>query len=157
MRLLSELPPDRETEGRFTVFDDAGLVLLGPVRCRGEADDGEERRHGTRDDDAVGSFGDHPYGESRVTAIEQGKQPARSYGPFFFRLYPLAGEAKAAWGAGRRGIGIHGGDLGADGILRPTFGCLRCDNETMETLAKLLAPELAAGRPVLYDCEPLTL
>lgn len=155
MRLFAELPLDREAEGRFSVLDDEGRGVLGPVRCRGEADDAEERRHGTADDHPLGLFGDHPFGESRVTSIEQGKQPARAYGPFFFRLLPLAGEAKAAWDAGRRGLGLHGGDLGAGSTLRPTYGCLRLDNETCEALAKLLAPEFAAGRPVLYSCLPL--
>lgn len=155
MKLLAELPPDREAEGRFWAFDDAGLVLLGPVRCRGEADDAEEWRHGTADDNPLGVFGDHPFGEYRVTAIEQAKQPARSYGPFFFRLFPIAGEAKDAWESGRRGLGIHGGELGPGAMLRPTFGCLRVDNETCETIAKLLAPEFSAGRPVLYECRPL--
>lgn len=155
MRLLAELPPDRETEGRFSVFDDAGAMVLTSVRCFGEADDAEERRRGTADDDPIGLYGDHPFGEYRVTAIEQGKQPARSYGAFFFRLFPLSGEAKTAWEAGRRGVGIHGGDLRSGGSLRPTFGCLRIDNETCETLAKLLAPEFAAGRPILYECRPL--
>lgn len=155
MKILAELPPDREAEGRLTVVDDEGRLILGPRRCRGEADDAEEARHGTPDDDAVGLFGDHPFGESRVTAIEQNKQPARSYGPFFFRLFPLTGEAKAGWEVGRRGLGLHSGELGPNGTLRPTFGCLRCDDETSESLAKLVAPELAAGRPVLYECRPL--
>lgn len=155
MNLLAELPMDREAEGQFSVLDDEGHCVLGPVRCRGEADDAEEARHGTPDDDSIGVFGDHPFGKSRLTAIEQNKQPVRSYGRFFFRLFPLTGEAKAGWKAGRRGLGLHGGDLGLDGTLRPTFGCLRLDNETCEALAKLLAPEFAAGRPVLYECRAL--
>lgn len=155
MKLLAELPVDRETEGRFSVLDEDGHCILGPVRCRGEADDAEEARHGTPDDDAIGVFGDHPFDGSRVTAIEQNKQPARSYGPFFFRLFPLTGQAKAGWDAGRRGLGIHGGELGPGGMLRPTYGCLRLDDETCESLAKLVAPELAAGRSVLYECRAL--
>jgi len=155
MRLRAQLPPDREAEGRFWVLDDAGGVLFGPVRCRGEADDAKERAEGTRDDDGTGSFGDHPFGEYRVTAIEQSKQPARSYGPFFLRLFPIGGEAKAAWEAGRRGLGIHGGDLRPGGNLRPTYGCLRLDNETLEVAAKAVAAEFAAGRVVNYDCIPL--
>ena len=156
MTLLALLPLDRERDGRLSVLDDAGRSIVGPVRCRGEADDAEEARHGTKDDDPLGAFGDHPFGSYRLTAIEQNKPPAHSYGPFFFRLVPVAGQALEAWHAGRRGLGIHGGDLGPDSRLRPTFGCLRCDDGTMETLAKLVAPELTAGRPVLYECRALT-
>ena len=155
MRLLAELPLDREAEGRFTVFSDEGAILYGPVRCRGEADDTEERRHGTSDDDAIHQHGDHPFGGYRVIAVEQNKTPARSYGPFFLRLVPLNGEALTAWHAGRRGLGIHGGDLGDGTVLRPTYGCLRADNETMEAVAKLVKADFAAGRAVLYDCRPL--
>lgn len=155
MKLLAELPINREAEGRFTAFADDGTVVLGPVRCRGEADDAEEARHGTPDDDSIGVFGDHPFGESRLTAIEQNKQPMRSYGPFFFRLFPLSGEAKVGWEQGRRGLGLHSGELGPGGWLRCTYGCLRFDDETGERLAKLVAPELAAGRPVLYECRAL--
>lgn len=155
MNILAELPPDREAEGRFTVFDDEGAVLLGPVRCRGEADDTEERRHGTADDDPIGSHGDHPFGEYRLVAVEWNKQPARSYGPVFLRLFPLSGEAKAAWDAGRRGFGAHGGDLGPNGMLRPTYGCLRLDNEHATATATLAEPELTIGRPVPYECRPL--
>lgn len=156
MKLRARLPLDRETQGSLVVLDDDDRVIVGPVRCRGEADDGEEARHGTADDDPIHVFGDHPYGEYRITAIEQAKQPARSYGPFFFRLFPVSGEALRAWEAGRRGLGIHGGDLGPDSTLRATYGCLRADNETCEMLAKLLTPEFAAGRPVYYECLPVT-
>lgn len=155
MKLLAELPLDREAEGRFSIFDDAGGCLFGPVRCLGEADDAEERRHGTQDDDPVHAFGDAPYGTFRLTAIEPDKAPPRSYGPFFFRLMPLTGQALEAWEAGRRGLGIHGGDLGQGSTLRPTFGCLRIDNATCEVLAAFLTPEVTAGRPVLFECRPL--
>ena len=155
MILRAELPLDREAEGRFSVFDAAGACVFGPLRCLGEADDAEEQRHGTPDDDPVHVYGDHPFGDYRVTAIEPGKRPARSYGPFFFRLMPVAGQALEAWDAGRRGLGIHGGDLGEGATLRSTFGCLRIDNDTCEALAAFLAPDFAAGRPVLYQCRPL--
>ena len=155
MRLLAELPLDREAEGRFTVFSDEGAVLYGPRRCCGEADDTEEQRHGTADDDPVHLFGDHPYGQSRITAVEPNKQPWRSYGPFFVRLLPISGEALRGWEEGRRGLGLHGGDLGPDSTLRPTYGCLRCDNETMEAVVKLLMVEFGAARPVVYECRLL--
>lgn len=155
MRLLAELPPTREAEGRLTVWDDAGQCLLGPARCRGEADDAEERRHGTADDDPVHAYGDHPYGTYLVVSMVRDPEPPRSYGPYFFSLLPKEGEALAAWEAGRRGLGIHGGDPGPGSSLRATYGCLRVENATCDELATLLAPDFAARRPVFYDCRPL--
>ena len=156
MRLLAELPPDRETEGRFYIFDDAGSVILGPRRCRGEADNAGAAAHSNALEDPTKSFGDHPFGVSRVNALVQDPRPVESYGPFFVTLIPLEGEALEGWREGRRGIGIHGGKLGPDGLLRATYGCLRLDNETLEQAVRLIKPELDAERRVFYTCRPLT-
>lgn len=155
MKLLVELPPDREAEGRFTIFDDDGAAMLGPVRCRGEADDGEERRHGTKDDDPVHAYGDFPFGMFRIKGIVQDPQPAASYGPFFWGLVPVSGQALEAWVNGRRGIGLHSGALGPGGTLRATHGCCRVDDETNERAAKLVKPVLDAHVEVYLEARPL--
>lgn len=155
MKLLARLPLDREAEGEFQVLADTG-VLLGPVRCRGEADNAGALTHGNVQEDPTKSHGDHPYGVYRCRTLVRDPHPARSYGPFFLSLAPVGGEALVAWQNGRRGLGIHGGDLGAGSTLRATYGCLRLDNETMETLARLVAPRLDAGEDLVYECRPWT-
>jgi len=153
IRIQSRLPRDRQHAGTLEVYRDEALVL-GPVRARGEADNTGAASHRNAVEDPTKSFGDHPGGRYRVVRmVPSTTDRQRTYGPVFFALDPVDGEALAAKRNGRTGIGIHGGRLHDDGRLRETYGCLRIDNDVAEQLAKLVEPELAAGHDVFYACE----
>jgi len=152
MKLWSKLPPDRFAEGQFWVTDDDGAILFGPVRCRGEADNSGAIAHGNPLEDPLKAFGDHPAGVCKLTEILWHPVPVHSYGPAFFRLDPISGEALDAKQQGRSGIGIHGGDLGSDGSLRPTFGCLRLTNADCQAVADMVEPVRITGRLITYTC-----
>ncbi len=159
MKIYSRLPKDREQPGivwwvkRSGVADGAREIIVGPYRARGEADNSGAAAHGNVQEDPARAYGDHPSGYYRVNRVADDPQPPRSYGPFFLGLDPVDGEALQAKRNGRVGLGIHGGDLGPEQILRPTFGCLRVDNQTIIDLAQDVQAELQAGRQVLYECE----
>jgi len=150
MRLFSRLPPNRFVAGEFWVEDHQGRCIFGPRRARGEADNAGAQRHDNLEEEPTQLYGDHPGGLYRVTAIAH-PDPQR-YGSAFLVLDPLEGDALEAKGYGRTGIGIHGGRLHADGRLRETNGCLRLDNDVVEHVAALVAPEITAGRIVFYEC-----
>lgn len=151
MKLWSTLPPTREHEGQFWVTDDAGAIVFGPVRARGEADNSGAAAHGNVVEDPTKAFGDHPAGRYHVARVSWNPTPAHSYGPCFMLLDPIGGEALEAKQNGRSGIGIHGGDPGAGGILRATFGCLRLENEAAAAAGHLVDMAMAEG-PVEYEC-----
>jgi hypothetical protein len=150
--LLARLPGDRQAEGTLEVFRGTARIL-GPMRCRGEADNAGAMRHGNVQEDPVRAYGDHPAGVYRVVLVARDPEPSDSYGPAFLRLDGLAGEALDALRNGRTGIGIHGGRLDAAGGLRATYGCLRVEDAVAAQLADLVEPELEARRPVVYRCE----
>lgn len=155
MKFRALLPKNREAEGVFHVTDDAGAILAGPFRCRGEADNANAAEHANVTEDPTKVGGDHPYGVYRVVDLVEGPTPEHSYGPFFFRLSPVSGEALEAWKNGRRGVGAHGGDLDAQGRLRATYGCLRMTNDDITTVARFWLEERIAGRDVFYTCQEL--
>lgn len=158
MKLLAQLPRDREAPGTLVVLDVAGAVIAGPFRCRGEADNAAAAKADNVQEAPTRAFGDHPYGSCRVGEIvdipEKDVKGRKAYGPHFIRLSPVSGEALEGWTKGRRGVGLHGGALDAQGRLRVTYGCLRVDDDTLEAIVKLLR-ERAAERDTFYHCEPL--
>jgi hypothetical protein len=149
MKLLALLTPDRFQPGIFLVLDGVGAVVLGPVRCRGEADNAAAAGAGNPTEDPAKPYGDFPHGTYRVTdVIDVPRADQGSYGPFFFRLEPIEGEAAEVQ---RPGIGLHGGRPGQRGTpnwLRATYGCLRVSNGVAVTLARLVSSELVAKRMV---------
>jgi L,D-transpeptidase catalytic domain len=132
------LPKDRRTPGEIVVVDGDGVVLLGPFPCLGKGDNAGAIEHANRTRDPVRPFGDHPTGVYRITSIQRNKPPAHSYGSAFFHIEPTEGQALEAKLAGRVGLAIHGGDPGADGVLRPTNGCLRVRNDVAVTMANVV-------------------
>jgi hypothetical protein len=155
--LRSRLYLDRRIEGRFWVEDaDDGRVLLAEQRCRGEADNATAARHDNVIEDPTRVGGDHPAGTYRVARAvsfhESDRQHWTTYGPWFFALEPVAGEALVAAEYGRSGIGLHGGAPGPGGTLRETFGCLRVFNTTAFEVARLIVP-LSAHEAVRYQCD----
>jgi hypothetical protein len=147
MRLRSVLPANRWLSGRLWLEDDDGVVLLGPYPCRGKADGAIAAWHGNPSRDPVEPFGDHPTGEYVVSDVVRGKLPLRTYGPYFFLLDPVGGQALEAEEAERRGLAIHGDDPNDDGSLRATEGCLRVANKAIADLAILVRVGMT------YRCE----
>jgi L,D-transpeptidase catalytic domain len=143
---------DRWQAGSVTATDDSGTLIFGPASACGKADGQIASAHGNPARDPKRIDGDHPTGGYRVVRVEHNKPPAHSYGPFFFLLDPIEGDALVAKTNGRTGLAIHGGDPAPDGALRATEGCLRVSNETAAALVRLVEPELAAGRSVEYEC-----
>ena len=156
MKIRSVLPHDRMRAGTIDIVNDAGDVIFGPVAARGKADGQIAAAHGNPTRDPKHEDGDHPAGTYRVVHVERDKSPAHSFGPFFLLLDPTSGDALIAKTNDRKGLAIHGGDPVADGSLRATEGCLRVSNATVVSIAGLVQPELAAGRPVIYECADLT-
>lgn len=149
MRFYVRLPTDRTQPGEVELFDDEGSLLLGPFRCRGKADSAEAGKHGNPSRDSEAPFGDHPSGLSKIISVEH-KDPAH-FGPAFFRLQAIAGDALDGQRRGRDGMGMHGGLPMTDGSLRATFGCLRIDNDMARACEPLVTAALAAGRTVFFE------
>lgn len=149
MKVYATLPQDREAEGSLWVIDNSRLIF-GPVRCRGEADNTGAQKANNVQEDPTQSYGDHPYGVSRIAAIIRDPKPVDTYGPAFISLNPVSGEAWQGRINDRKGIGIHGGKLGPNGMLRATYGCLRMTNEDLVKLVELIEPHLAEG--IFYEC-----
>lgn len=155
MRVLATLPADRYEAGELWVEHD-GRVVYGPVPARGEADTTNAIAHHNAQEDPTQAYGDHPYGRYLIQGIVPSTEERQAtYGPFFLRLNPVAGQAWEARQNGRTGIGIHGGRPHADGRLRETYGCLRLYNADLEGLVDVLIPALAAG-DVVYECKEAT-
>ena len=153
MRLHARLPQDRQHPGELTFESDDGAVIIGPFPCRGKADSADAEIHGNPSRNPLFPYGDHPYGTSRIAAIEPGKLPAHTYGPCFLLLDPVSGDALIAKQNHRAGLGAHGGDPGQPGTLnelRATDGCLRTTNEAMT----IIYPQVQVGD--LYVCDELT-
>lgn len=150
MKVYATLPPSREAEGSLWVIDNSRLIF-GPVRCRGEADNSGAQKANNVQEDPATSYGDHPYGVSRVQRVIHDPKPRDSYGPAFISLAPVSGQAWQARLNGRTGIGIHGGKLGANDILRVTYGCLRMADDDLVRLIELIEPQIASGE-VYYEC-----
>lgn len=156
VRLYSRLPKNREENGLFWARDDNGLALIPEVRCRGEADNANAAQANNVIEDPTRVGGDHPAGVYHITkAVSFHASDAvhfASYGPWFFLLDPIGGEALQAKINGRTGLGLHGGALGVGMSLRATFGCLRLDNMTVIHLASLIVP-LPPREALTYHCE----
>ncbi|CAN7366185.1 L,D-transpeptidase [Massilia sp. LjRoot122] len=91
--------------------------------------------------------GNTPTGHYSVTrVVPTGSWNQTSYGPHgALRLEPASGNAKIAGDViGRKGLLVHGGDLGksnywrGSGELRATHGCVRLSNDSMKQLIDLL-------------------
>jgi hypothetical protein len=148
MLIRAKLPLDRWDAGTLTVEDEAGLVVFGPVPCRGKGDNDAAAAHGNPARDPKKPFGDHPYGSYAIELIQKDKLPEHSYGPFFLLLTPTGGDALEGAHNGRTGLALHGGELTAYNVLRATNGCLRLRNEDVAAVAAIVQ----VGD--VYICEP---
>ncbi len=143
--ILIELFPDRSRVGRLIVQDDSGDTLLGPFAALGKADDNAAKANGNPSRDPLHVFGDTPLG-SYQCHVQPPQTPVHSYGPYkTIALVATGGDALTAQKNGRSGLLIHGGDLGPNGSLRPTHGCVRLFNEDMKLLTDLLTTQVQLG------------
>jgi hypothetical protein len=143
LRIVVQLPLDRTKTGNLRLIDDGGGVLAGPFDVLGKSDNATAASHGNPDRDPLSPYGDTPEGEYAVpVAVATGAGTAftsHSYGPHgALVLQPVSGDAMAAAAAGRTGLMIHSGDPGATNPLRPTHGCLRLSNGSMNALMQAL-------------------
>lgn len=139
MTIRIQLRKDRRIEGRLIVLETGAFF-----RCLGKSDQASADAAGNPLRDPLKKMGDLPTGSYIATRIgPAGATDAdiRSYGPGArWALRPISGDALQAWKDGRDGIEIHGGDVGAPmppNALRPTHGCCRIDNTTVNTLAAM--------------------
>jgi len=112
--------------------------------CLAKSDNAAAVAHGNPTRNPLLPFGDLPKGiyTGEVTAAAAGSDTAkRTYGPHArILLLAVSGDCLEAC-TGKRprwGLMIHGGALGAKGVLRPTHGCLRLSDDNMKTLLDLI-------------------
>lgn len=131
--ILIVLPKDRRLPGSLTAS--FGGVHYGPFRCLGKADNAKAKSSGNPNRDSTMVNGDTPTGKY-VGEVNGVSYPGKTYGPHpVIRLEPVSGDALTAKSNGRKGLLIHGGTL-RDGVLRPTHGCIRVDDDTQEKLVE---------------------
>jgi hypothetical protein len=160
VRILVDLPDDRDNTGVLRLVDATGKKLAGPYPVFGRSDQATAEKHGNKSRDPLMPFGNTPTGEFQVPrafSVGDGTNyKASSYGPrAAFVLNPSGGQALLAKKNGRVGLLIHGGALGAHGRLRATHGCLRMKNEHLEEL--LVAIQVLMSDPVHLRCEVVEL
>lgn len=131
------LPKNRTFLGTLRLVGVDGELIYGPVRAYGKADNAMAARRGNRSRNTKLPFGDTPSG---LYGIRFSPQPMADRGTYGMNrvvfMDPLSGDAAEAEENGRSGLWLHGGSL-RNGRLRPTYGCIRVDDETMLDLYQL--------------------
>ena len=138
MRIVIQLPKSRIRPGTICLLGDDGVELLHGDAL-GLADAMAAAKAGNPSRNPLRSYGDTPVGQYLGALLAGCLQPARSYGlcpPI--SLKPVSGQALQAKLNGRRGLLIHSGDLGLQGGLRPTHGCVRIHPATHQALVDTL-------------------
>ncbi len=150
MKIVVTLPIERRDPGMITDGIDTW-------RCLGKADNAAATLHGNPTRDPTRPYGDHPDGVSRVGVRQSTPAEAHSYGPWKLTLSAVSGDVKTREDCepGWDGLEVHGGELTPGGALRPTYGCLRVDNDAIAALATRALAALQAGESV--DCECVTV
>lgn len=144
LQIVVDLPLDRTKTGSLRLVDDTGTTLAGPYDVIGKSDNGLAASHGNPSRNPLLPYGDTPEGVYAVSrAVVTGGETGyaeRSYGPYgALVLQPVSGDAQAAAAAGRVGLMIHAGDPGQTNPLRPTEGCLRLGNASINALMQALS------------------
>jgi hypothetical protein len=143
MRLLVELPVDREKCGRLSAVDTRGRTVLGPFAVAGRASSKLAAANRNPNRDPRFRFGDTPTGEYEVRQVlKSGKGtlfPAAEFGPHsVIVLEGVSGDAATAEANGRFHFLIQGGKTSANDRLRATAGSLRLANDDLRSLVALL-------------------
>lgn len=138
MHILIRLPKNRQWPGTLQLIGDDGVELLRG-NALGRADQAAAVKSGNPSRNPLKAFGDTPAGQYLGALLAGCLQPERSYGSFPpISLSPVSGQALQAKLNGRRGLLIHSGDLGQQGGLRPTHGCVRIHPATHQALVEAL-------------------
>lgn len=150
LELRVTLPPypNRDTLGEIRLCWSDGTAIKGPWRVFGRAGNDVAALYGNPGRDPARAYGDTPTGRFKADFLFFPPTPAyseKTYGnSMVVVMSPISGLAKTSC---RTGIWIHGGDLTADGALRPTGGCLRMKNGDLDLLfARLMDEDLAPIR-----------
>jgi hypothetical protein len=143
MKLLVELPVDREKTGRLSVADERGRTILGPFAVAGRASSALAAANRNPVRDPRFRFGDTPTGDFEVRqTLKSGTGtlfPSAEFGAHgVIVLEGVAGDAATAEANGRFHFLIQGGKFSAQERLRATAGSLRLANDDMRALATLL-------------------
>lgn len=143
MNLVIDLHKDRSKLGVLACTD--GAAFSQSFRCLGQSDLTGAQAHNNPTRDTLKPYGNIPTGIYSVTmvyALPVTEDSQRSYGPGpLFLLTAISGDGKTS---NRTGLAIHGGPTGAPmppNALRPTHGCIRVDDSTINFLmSKMLTP-----------------
>lgn len=138
MNLVAIFQSNRNLTGALEVWHDGAKLADFPCLGKADNDMAAKKRNPSRNPERP--YGDTPTGlwKVYVSIIAQDKD---TYGPGpLLLMTPISGQAIKAYKAPnpRSGILIHGGNLGAAGQLRPTYGCIRVHNETMARLHEFI-------------------
>jgi hypothetical protein len=151
MRIVIRLPMSRLRSGTLHLIGDDGVELLCGDAL-GRADNMAAAKAGNPSRNPLKSYGDTPVGQYLGALLAGCLQPARSYGTFPpISLNPMSGQALQAKLNGRRGLLLHSGDLGLQGGLRPTHGCVRIHPATHQALVEALSANKQSAVPVLIE------
>ncbi len=132
VEIIVKVPADRTRLGTIEVRRGRKLIA-GPFECYAKSDNQAAAAAGNPSRDPMHVLGDLPLGRYWLQPLPPGT-PERSYGPGIrYLMNPTGGPALKAKKNGRRGIEIHGGARGIQG-MRPTHGCLRVDDSTIEAI-----------------------
>lgn len=146
MKVSVHLHNNRRVPGILQITPEtSGNETARTFRCLGLSDQAAATAHSNPSRSPVLHEGDLPTGEYLAVkthpAAPATPENVRSFGPGIrFVLNPVSGQASEALLNGRYGLMIHGGPTGAPmpvDALRPTHGCLRVDDSTIEFLATL--------------------
>jgi hypothetical protein len=133
IRVIIQLPANRDRCGLLTVFDEYGKLLCGPFPAAARSSDHWAEMHGNAVRDPLLRFGDTPFGAYRVRSVLASGPGtmfgAASYGPHGIAMIEaMTGDAALAEANGRAHFFIVGGSLSPDGHLRSTSGNIRLTN-----------------------------
>lgn len=151
MRIVIRLPKNRLRPGTLQLFGDDGLEVLRGSAL-GLADRDDAREMGNPSGNPLRVYGDTPSGQYLGAVLATCLRPQRSYGAFPpISLNPMSGQALQAKLNGRRSLLIHSGDLGLQGTLRPTHGCVRIHPATHQALVEALGARRRSAVPVSIE------
>jgi hypothetical protein len=153
-----EFSEDRCLVGSLQVFDDAGVLVFGPLDCLGRADSQDALLHGNPARDSTRPFGDTPTGDYQPVQLvthSNGESDLHMYGSYpSLLLDPISGDALQSRVNGRSGLMIHGGTSASNGALRPTHGCVRLSEDNQRNLVSIV-PQSALRSSLVTIEEPL--
>jgi hypothetical protein len=139
VRIVVELPQNRDLCGSLLVFGTAAETLCGPFAVAARANDRLAGARGNPARNPLHRFGDTPTGTWRVREIlpsgPETNFPPAEFGPHgVVVLEATGGDAALADANGRFRILIQAGDPSPDGRLRATAGALRLSNDAQRQL-----------------------